>query len=103
MNINAMFWHRAKVYLTYIYKVPMVVDYCTKKEQNQPILFCYIATNIKFKKNIGVITQIWHTAKLYFICSGNTWYLISVPNINKINLLFSEISQKIHKMYEKWP
>ena len=44
----------------YTHQVPIVVDYCTKYEQNQPILFCDIATNIKFKKNIDIAsTQIW--------------------------------------------
>ena len=51
-----------------------IVVYChTKYEQNQPIIFWNIETNIKFKKNIDIITQIWHIAKLYFTCGGSTW------------------------------
>ena len=41
-----------------------------------------------------------HRAKYYFT-SNNTWYLITVPNMNKISPFFYEISQQIHKMYEK--
>ena len=69
---------------------PIMVDYCTKYEQNQPIIFWDIARNIKFKKYIGISTQIWHSAKLYFTCFGNTWYLITAWSMNKINKYFSE-------------
>ena len=44
--------------ILYMLKVSFAVDYCTKYEQNQPILLCDIATNIKCKTNIGIITQI---------------------------------------------
>ena len=54
---------------------------------------CYIL--IKFKKTIGIITQIWHKAKWCFTCVGNTWYLTNVPNMDKIKS-FSYISQQIH-------
>ena len=40
-------------------------------------IFTY-PTNITFKKNIGIYTQIWNRAKLYFTCITNTWYLITV-------------------------
>ena len=42
MDIHATFWHRA---IFYMHKVPIVVDYCTKYEQSQPMLFCDITTN----------------------------------------------------------
>ena len=61
----------------------------------------YHNKHIKCKKNIAIITQIWHRAQCYFTYISNTWYLITVPNMNKINPFFSEISQQIHKMYEK--
>ena len=48
-----------------------------------------------------IITQICRKAKCYFTSISNTWYLITAPNINEINIFFSEISQQIHKMYEK--
>ena len=87
----------------YMHQVSIVVDYITKYEQNQSTLFWDIACNkhITFKRNIAIITQIWHRAKYYFTCVRNTWYLIIVPNMNKINPFFSVISQQIHKMYVK--
>ena len=38
---------------------------------------------------------------LFYI--SNTWYLITVPNMNKINPFFFEVSQQIHKLSENWP
>ena len=55
-----------------MHEVAIVVDYCT----------------------------MWHRAKWYFTCVSNTWCLIIVPIINKINLFISELSQQI-RMYEK--
>ena len=82
-------------------QAPVVVDYCTKYEQNQHFLFRDITRNIKYIKNIAIITQIWHEAKYCFTCISNTWYLITVQNMNKSNVFFSEISQQAHKIYEK--
>ena len=31
------------------------------------------------------ITQIWHRAKFYLTCISGPWYLIMVPNMNKIH------------------
>ena len=84
----------------YMHQVPIVVDYCTKYEQNQPIIFWDITTNIAFKKYIGIITQIWHRGKKYFTCSGNTWYLLTVPNINKINPFFSDITTNTQHVWK---
>ena len=42
-----------------------------------------------------------HGAKYYFSCISITWYLITLPDMNKMNPFFSEIAQQIHKMYEK--
>ena len=53
-------------------------------------------------KNIAIITQIWHRAKCYFTYIRNTWYLITVPHMNKINPFFAKISQQIHKMCQMW-
>ena len=63
MDINATFWHR----------VPIVVDYCTKYEQNKRSihsLLQYCNKHIKFKKNIAIITQMWHRAKSVFHASA---------------------------------
>ena len=99
-------WHKCYILVQsqnifYMHQSSIMVDYGTKYEQNQLILFCDIATNIKFKKTIAIITQICHRSKWYFTCTSNTLYLITVPNMNKINSCFSEISHQIHKMYEK--
>ena len=65
------------------------------------ILLWDITTNIKFKKNIGITSRIWHRVKWYFTCISNKWYLITVPNINKITTFFSETSQQRLENYEK--
>ena len=83
----------------YTHQVHVVIDYYTKYEQNQPIPFWAIATNIKFKKNIAIIIQIWHRAKCYFTCMRNSWYLITAPNMNKITTFISAIQTL--KIYEK--
>ena len=62
--------------------------------------FSYSNIHISYDK-IGIRTIFLHGAKLYFTRVGNTWYLITVTNINKINVFFSEIPQQIDKMYEK--
>ena len=49
----------------------------------------------------AIITTICHRTKWYFTCISNTWYLISVPNMNEINAFFFAISQQTSKMYEK--
>ena len=72
-NIQHLWYNGHKCYILaqsqsifYMHQVPIVVTYCTKYEQNQPLIFLDIATNIKFKKNIGIIAQIWQKDKLYF-------------------------------------
>ena len=45
----------------------------------------------------------WHRAKRYFTEMNNAWYLITVPNMNKITTFYSEIAQKPLKLYEKMP
>ena len=44
---------------------------------------------------MGIISQIWHKAKCYFIVQA--WYLIIVPNMNQIITFFSDISQQTLK------
>ena len=112
MDINATFCPRAKVYFTCIKSLLWLI---TVPHMNNINSFFF---KIKFKKNIGIITPIWHRAKWYFTCIGNTWYLIAkwyftcidntwylitVPNMIKINPFSIYISQQIqfvHKMYE---
>ena len=52
-------------------------------------------------EKVALTTHIWHRAKCYFTIMSNAWYLISVPNMNKISTCFSEISQQTLKMYEE--
>ena len=85
-----------------MHQVPIVVVSCTKYEQNQPFVSEISQQTHKiYNMYCPRITQIWHRAKCYFTCISHTWYLITVQNMNKINLFFSEISHQIHKMYEK--
>ena len=82
----------------------MCLDYCgwlLYQILTKPILFWDITTNIKCKKNISITNQIWHRTKWYFTCISNKRYLITVPNMNKITTLLSEISQQKLKYYEK--
>ena len=54
----------------------------------------------KMYEKVAIITQIWHRAKHYLTSMSNAWYLIPVPNMNKITLS-SEILQQTLKRYEK--
>ena len=85
--------------LFYRHEQCILPDNCTKYKYNHHILWD-ITTNAQnvFKK-VMIITQMWHSVKCYF--TGNTWYLIIVPNINKITTFFSQISQQILNLYEK--
>ena len=52
-------------------------------------------------EKVAIITKIWHRYRCYFTSmSNNTWYLIAVPNMNKITTFFSELSQQTFKLYE---
>ena len=77
-----------------------MVDYCTKYEDNQPILVWDITTNIRFKKNIAIIIQIWHRAKWYFTCISNTrtWllYQIWIKSTNS-SLRYTSNAQNVWK------
>ena len=99
-------WHKCYILahsqcIFYMHQVAIVGNYWTKYEQNQHSFLRYRNKHIKVMKNITIIIQIWRRAKCYFTCVSNTWYLISIPNMNKINVFFFELSQQIHKMYEK--
>ena len=129
IGMSTFFWHRAKVYFMCIkplwwlitqheekiywfisdmslqaYRIyeimhqdPIVVDCCTKYEQIQLILVRNINKYIKLMNNIS---HICYGTNYYFTCISNTWYLITVPYMNKFNTLFCDMSQQAHKMYE---
>ena len=52
-------------------------------------------------EKVAIITQIWHRAKCNFTDISNAWDQITVPNMNKITTLISEISQQTLKISEK--
>ena len=59
----------------------MLPDKCvpnmnTKKSPHSSLR--YHNKHSKFRKQIAIITQIWHRAKFYFICISSPWYLIMV-------------------------
>ena len=81
-----------------MHQVPIVVDYCTKYEQNQPIFFGGIATKIKFKKDIARITQIWHRARYFYM---HLQHMVPDYCMNKINPFFAAILHQVHEMCDK--
>ena len=62
-------------------------DNCTK--QNHHILcrdtfYSDISQALKMYEKIGIITQIWHTAKIHSTYINSPWCLITIPNMKKI-------------------
>ena len=57
----------------------------------------------KMYEKIAIITQIWHRVTWYFTSmSIDAWYLITVPNMNKITFVSGTYHNQ-HLFYEKWP
>ena len=54
-------------------------------------------------EKVVIITQIWYGAKYYFIGTSNTWFLITIPNLNTFTTFFSAISQQTFKVYVQIP
>ena len=44
----------------------------------------------KMYEIVTIITQVWHRAKCCFTSMSNAWYLITVPNMNKITTFNSQ-------------
>ena len=88
MDINATFWHIAKIYFTCIKPLLWLVALSNMNKINP-----FFSNKYHIMKNIVIITQMWHGAKCYFTCTSTIWYLITVPNMNKFIPPFSEISQ----------
>ena len=82
----------------YIHQAPIVVDYCTKYEQNQTFQFKYHNKHIQCMKNSHNYSNLAWSQMLFYIMS-NTWYPITVPQIKSTHS--SQISQQTHKTYEK--
>ena len=88
----------------YKHQSSIVVDYCTKYEYNQPIFPSAISQQThKMYEQIVIITQIWHRTKFYFTCISNEWYqalyLITVPNMNKINTFIGISCTNTHNLW----
>ena len=87
--------------ICYVHKAAMMVDHCTQHEQN-PLIHLQYITIYKIYKIIDLNATFWHRAMVYFMCIKSLLWLITVPNMNKINTFFSEISQQKHKISEKY-
>ena len=71
--------------LFYKHEQHIIPDNCTTRyDKNHHILLWDITTPKMYEKN-ATISQIWHTAKIYFTCNSSPWYLIIVPNIKEIH------------------
>ena len=82
--------------ICYVHKAS---DLCTLHEQNSLIHLRSITTNIHNLWNNGHKSYILHRDKVHFTCIKSRLGLITVPNMNKINQLISEISQEIEEQY----
>ena len=79
----------------------MVPAYCTNYEYKQLILLWDITTNTQnVRTGMAIITPIWHRAKCYLTSMNNAWYLITVPNMNKITTFISKISQPLNNLWK---
>ena len=85
------------VHIWYSYLVPCVAHACK--------IWLIMATFSTFCVfvviSLAIITQIWHRVKCNFTRISSAWYLITLPNVNKIIKFFLEISQQKLKIYEK--
>ena len=59
--------HKRSPGICYMHEVPSVVDYCTKYQQHQCIFFLR-SQQTKCKKSIAIITQIWESQMLFYMC-----------------------------------
>ena len=73
-------WHRQMIF--YKHKQCMVLDTCTKYEENHHILFLDITTQNVWKncRNYSNLADIF-----YFRCISGLWYVIMAPNMKKIH------------------
>ena len=99
VNVNSITYFAAKILVTT--NSVSRTNWLTKWLELQTHLCKIITTNITSKKNIGKSTQILHRAKWYFTCISNTWYLITVSNMNKINPCF-KFGTKLNAILHAW-
>ena len=74
----------------------IVPDFHTKCGQNHHILLWDMATNTQTYEKVSLIIQMWHRAKCYFTSMINTWYLITVHNMNKITTFGTVPNSNVH-------
>ena len=96
MDINDTFWHRANVYFMWFKYLLWLV---TISHMN-PFFFWDSTTNIKFKKNIALITciepNVFYMSQQHMTsdyCTKYEWNQLIIEN--------KKIPHQIHKMYEK--
>ena len=104
MCINATFWPVPRY--MYMHQADIVVDHCTKYKLNQPIVLRHITVNMYnwWQKNHNYSNVAQRQMGCYNASSINivlrVWYLINVPNMNKLNQCFTEISHIWHNGVE---
>ena len=73
--------------------------YCNITSDHEHNLLIHL--NVQNLLNNGHKSYILALSQVYFTCIKPLLWMIGVPNMNKINLFFSETSQQTYKMYEK--
>ena len=105
IGIHTLFWHRTPVYFMRINHLWWLI---TVPNKNNFHWFIPYYKHTQIHEIMDITATFWHasspyccwllyqiwTAKCYFTCIRNTWYLINVQNMNKINPFFSELSQQ---------
>ena len=96
MGINSIFCNRPKVYFTYIKLLLWFITVINMNKINPFFYKILQQTHKMYIKQIVIITNVWHRAQCYFTRISKTWYLNTIPNMNKINPFFSVISSQTH-------
>ena len=103
VDINATFWHREKVYFTFIKSLLWLITVNMNKI-NPFFSEIYHNKYIKFMKNIAIITLICHGAKCNFTCTSITWYLITVSNMPRNQPVpLGDITPDTQNIMKMWP
>ena len=88
--------------ILYMHQAPIVVDCCTKYEQNinKITLFFSETTNTQIVWHSGHNYSNLAQSQMLYYKHEHPWYLITVPNMNKIKT-FSDIVKQTLNIYEK--
>ena len=99
IDISTLFWHRVSVF--HVHYASMVVDHCNKQTKSTYSFFDILPQTYKMYEIKDINARFWHKAKVYFTCIKPLLWLIPIPNMNKITLLFPPLDITTHKLYEK--